>query len=97
MLGAMAWMYRKLLEASEVKGFANGWQAARALGMRPEQAELALQSARKIPKARLLDGLRALQQADDRLKRGGEAPRAILEFLVTELTSTQDKSQSAVR
>jgi len=87
MLGAMTWMYRKLIEASEVKGVTNGWQAARALGMRPEQAELALQNARKISKARLLDGLRTLQQADDRLKRGGEDARAVMEFLVTELTS----------
>jgi DNA polymerase III subunit delta len=87
MLGAMAWMYRKLIEASEVKGVTNGWQAARALGMRPEQAELALQNARKISKARLLDGLRSLQKADDRLKSGGEDARAVLEFLVTELTS----------
>jgi len=87
MLGAMTWMYRKLIEASEVKGVTNGWQAARALGMRPEQAELALQNARKISKSRLLDGLRALQKADDRLKRGGEDSRAVMEFLVTELTS----------
>src|SRR6266702_2230554 len=87
MLGAMTWMYRKSIEASEVKGVTNGWQAARALGMRPEQAELALQNARKISKARLLDGLRVLQQADDRLKRGGEDARTVMEFLVTELTS----------
>jgi ABC-type spermidine/putrescine transport system permease subunit II len=87
MLGAIAWMYRKLIEASEVKGVTNGWQAARALGMRPEQAEVALQSARRIPKPRLLNGLCALQKADDRLKRGGEDARAILEFLVTDLTS----------
>jgi DNA polymerase-3 subunit delta len=86
MLGAITWMYRKLMEASEVKGVTNGWQAARALGMRPEQAELALQNARKISKARLLAGLRALQKADDRLKRGGEDARAVMEFLVTELT-----------
>jgi DNA polymerase-3 subunit delta len=86
MLGAMTWMYRKLIEASEVRGVSNGWQAARALGMRPEQAELALQNARKISKPRLLDGLRALQMADDRLKRGGEDARAVMEFLVTELT-----------
>src|SRR5712692_8308957 len=86
MLGARAWMYRKLIEASEVKGVTNGWQAARALGMRPEQAELALRSAQKIPKTRLLDGLRALQKADDRLKRGREDARAVMEFLVTELT-----------
>ncbi len=86
MLGAIAWMYRKLTEASEVKGVSNGWQAARALGMRPEQAELALQSARKISKPRLLAGFGALQRADDRLKGGREDARAVMEFLVTELT-----------
>jgi len=92
MLGAMAWMYRKLIEASEVKGVTNGWQAARALGMRPEQAELALQNARKISKGRLLSGLSALQKADDRLKRGGEDARAVMEFLITELTGAEAKA-----
>jgi DNA polymerase-3 subunit delta len=93
MLGAMTWMYRKLIEASEVKGATNGWQAARALGMRPEQAELALQGAKKISKSRLLDGLRALQKADDRLKRGGEDARAVMEFLVAELTGGGAKAE----
>jgi DNA polymerase-3 subunit delta len=87
MIGAMAWMYRKLIEASEVRGATNGWQAARALGMRPEQAELALQCARKISKERLLDGLMALQEADDRLKGGGsKEPRIVMEFLIWRLT-----------
>jgi DNA polymerase-3 subunit delta len=97
MLGAMTWMYRKLIEATEVRGVSNGWQAARALGMRPEQAELALQNARKISKPRLLDGLRALQMADDRLKRGGEDARAVMEFLVTELTGKPEAAKSAMR
>ena len=97
MLGAMTWMYRKLIEASEVRGVSNGWQAARALGMRPEQAELALQNARKISKPRLLDGLRALQMADDRLKRGGEDSRAVMEFLVTELTGKSETAKTAAR
>ena len=87
MLGAMAWMYRKLVEASEIKGAVNGWQAARALQMRPEQAELAVQNSRKISKPRLLAGMRAFQRADDRLKRGSEDSRAIMEFLITELTA----------
>jgi DNA polymerase III subunit delta len=87
MLGAMAWMYRKLVEASEIKGAVNGWQAARALQMRPEQAELALQNSRKISRPRLLAGMRAFQRADDRLKRGGEDSRAVMEFLITELTA----------
>ncbi len=86
MLGAITWMYRKVMEASELKGVTNGWQAARSLSMRAEQAELAVQSARKISKVRLLGGLRALQRADDRLK-GGKDARTVLEFLVSELTA----------
>ena len=51
-LGALTWSYRKLMEASELRGVNNGYQAARALAMNPLQAELALQSARKISKPR---------------------------------------------
>src|SRR6266849_857859 len=94
MLGAMAWMYRKLIEASEVKGATNGWQAARVLGMRPEQAELALQNARKISKPRLLAGLHALRDADDRLKGSGVDPRTVMEFLVAQLTGGEAKAAS---
>jgi DNA polymerase-3 subunit delta len=88
MLGALTWMYRKLIEASEVRGVSNGYQAARALGMRPEQAELALHSARKIGKARLLNGLEALKVADSRLKGGADDTRAALEFLLVELAGS---------
>jgi DNA polymerase-3 subunit delta len=95
MLGAITWMYRKLIEASELKGVSNGWQAARALAMNPERAELALKNARKISKPRLLDGLQALQEADDRLKRRGEDARAILEFLITRLTGPSPAAKSA--
>ena len=91
-LGAITWMYRKIIEASEVRGASNGWQAARALSMRPEQAEMALQAARKIPKAKLLNGLRALQYADDRLKRGSEDARAVMEFLLAQLTAPEAES-----
>ena len=95
MLGAMAWMYRKLIEASEVKGVTNGWQASRALGMRPEQAELALRNARKISKPRLLAGLHALRNADDRLKGSGAEPRTVMEFLVAQLTVQPHIANSA--
>jgi DNA polymerase-3 subunit delta len=87
MVGAIAWMYRKLIEASEIKGMSNGYQAARVLGMNPQQAELALQASRKIPKAQLLAGLSALQKADDRLKGGAQDVRAVMEFLVSELST----------
>jgi len=86
MLGALTWMYRKLIEASEIKGAMNGWQAARTLGMRPEQADIALRAARKTSKTQLLNGLRALERTDDRLKSSKDA-RMVLEFLVLELTS----------
>ncbi|MBZ5527721.1 MAG: DNA polymerase III subunit delta [Acidobacteriia bacterium] len=87
LVGAMAWMYRKMIEAQEIKGVANGWQAARQLGMKPETAELALQSARRMPRAQLLAGLRVLQECDDRLKGGGRDPRALLDFLIARLTA----------
>jgi DNA polymerase III subunit delta len=89
MVGGMAWMYRKLIEASEVRGVSNPWQAAKVLGMRPEQAELAIGCAQKIPRERLLDGLSALQEADNRLKGGVKDVRAIMEFLVWRLSGDQ--------
>jgi DNA polymerase-3 subunit delta len=93
-LGALAWSYRKLMEASELRGVNNGYQAARALAMNPLQAELAIQSARKISKPRLLAGLKALQKADDRLKGGADSPRTILEFLLAELTAPDFRAAS---
>jgi DNA polymerase-3 subunit delta len=91
-LGALAWMYRKLIEASELRGAVNGWQAARALQMRSDQAELAVRNARQISKPRLLAGLRALQRADDRLKSGEKDSRAVMEFLITELTASDARA-----
>jgi DNA polymerase-3 subunit delta len=84
MVGAIAYRYRKLIEASEIRGAMNGWQAARTLGMRPEDAELALRAARKTSKEHLLAGLAALGRADDRLKSSKDA-RTVMEFLVGEL------------
>lgn len=88
MLGGITWMYRKIVEASEVRGATNGWQAARALSMRPEQAEIALQCSRKISKERLLKGLQALRDADIQLKSGRDE-RTVMEFLVWELSGSQ--------
>jgi DNA polymerase-3 subunit delta len=91
LLGGLLFMYRKLVEASEVKGAANGWQAARALQMAPEKAELAVRNAHKISKPRLLAGMRAFQLADNRLKGGSEDPRAVMEFLIAELTAPETR------
>jgi DNA polymerase-3 subunit delta len=97
LLGGLSWSYRKLVEASEVKGNVNGWQAARSLQMNPTQAEIAIRNARKISKPRLLKGLQAFQRADDRLKSGKEDTRAVLEFLIAELTAPEASSATATR
>jgi DNA polymerase-3 subunit delta len=88
LLGALAWMYRKLLEAQELPSGTVGWQAASRLKMRPDAAELAVRQSRKFPKKQLTNGLAALYEADSRLKSGGTNQRAVMEFLVTQLAST---------
>jgi DNA polymerase III subunit delta len=86
-VGALAWMYRKLLEARELSAGVSGWQAAKALGMPPDKAELAIRRARKIPREQLLAGIQALAEADNRLKSGSRNDRAVMEFLVSQLTA----------
>ena len=88
LLGALAWMYRKLLEAQELPAGIAGWQASSSLKMRPAAAELAVLQSRKFPKSQLTNGLAALYEADSRLKSGGTNQRAVMEFLVTQLASS---------
>ena len=87
LLGALAWTFRKLLEAQELPPGTNGWQAASRLKMRQGAAELAMRQSRKFPKAQLTKGLEALYEADSRLKSGGTSQRAVMEFLVAQLAS----------
>ncbi|HXX18621.1 MAG TPA: DNA polymerase III subunit delta [Candidatus Acidoferrum sp.] len=94
-VGALAWMYRKLIEARDLSVHANGFQAARQLNMRPEAAEAAVRQAHRIPKADLVAGLIALAEADSQLKSANPDPRAMMEFLVARLTSPT--AQSAAR
>jgi DNA polymerase-3 subunit delta len=88
-VGAVAWMYRKLLEAQEIKGPVNSWQVARQLNMRPEMAEIAFASAQLISRAQLLSGIGALQECDDRLKGGSRDARAALDFLIARLAAPE--------
>jgi DNA polymerase III subunit delta len=87
LLGALAWMYRKLLEAQELPASAEGWQAASRLKMRQPAADIALRHSRKFPRSQLTRGLEALYEADSRLKSGGTSQRAVMEFLVAQLAS----------
>jgi DNA polymerase-3 subunit delta len=86
-IGALAWMYRKLIHAQDLPRNATKWDAMRQLGVRMDTAEIALAQARRIARAQLLAGLHALYEADSRLKSAVAEPRAVLEFLVGELTA----------
>lgn len=90
LVGAITWMYRKLIEAQEIRGAVNEWQAARQLGMRAESAAIALESARRIPREKLLSGMRALQECDDRLKGGSRGAKVALDFLIAQLAGRNE-------
>jgi DNA polymerase III subunit delta len=93
-LGAIAWMYRKLIEVQDLRPGAQVFDAVR-LGMRKETAELALKYAPRIPRKQLLRGLADLAEADSRLKSGVASPGAVMEFLVARLTSRPDAAVTA--
>jgi DNA polymerase-3 subunit delta len=87
LIGALAWMYRKLIEARDLPVGTSGFQASRQLGMRPEAAEAAIRNAHRLSKRELLAGLTALAEADSQLKSANPDPRALMEFLIARLTS----------
>jgi DNA polymerase-3 subunit delta len=88
LVGALAWRYRKLVEARGLPRTMAGWQAAKQLGMNPDDAEAAIRNAHRVAKSELLAGLMALAEADSQLKSSNPNPRAFMEFLLARLTST---------
>jgi DNA polymerase III subunit delta len=84
-VGALAWTYRKLIEARDLPQHMPGFQAARTLGMRPDAAETAVRQAHRIPKKELLASLATLAEADSQLKSANPNPRALMEFLIARL------------
>jgi DNA polymerase-3 subunit delta len=94
LIGAIAWMYRKLIEAQELSSHTSSYQAAGRLGMRVATAEMAILHARKIPRRQLVEGLRALYDADSTLKAGSTNDRAVMEFVVAQLTASYAKHRA---
>jgi DNA polymerase-3 subunit delta len=86
LVGALAWMYRKLVTAAGLAAGTNPGQAARQLGMRPEAARTAIDHAHRLSREQLGDSLAALAEADNRLKSTGADNRGIMEFLVARLS-----------
>lgn len=85
LVGALAWMYRKLVAAAEVPAGAAPWQAARQLGMRPEAARTAVEHAHRLSRAQLADSLMGLAEADYRLKSSAD-DRGVMAFLIARLS-----------
>jgi len=95
LVGAIAWMFRKLIEVQSLPKHTDAWNAARQLGMRRDTAALALRQAQKLPRAQLEASLIQLSEADSRLKSGTAAPRAIMEFLIARLTNCRTGAPAA--
>jgi DNA polymerase III subunit delta len=93
LIGTMAWMYRKLIEAQQLSPHTQSYQAAGRLGMRVATAELAMRNARKIPRQQLVQGLRALYDADSALKGGSGNDRAVMEFVLAQITASPAKGE----
>lgn len=84
-VGALAWMYRKLIEAQGASSNWGGYQRQSGFG---GPSEIAARQARRIPRKDLLAGLAALAEADSALKSSNPDQRATLEFLIARLTSS---------
>jgi len=93
-VGAMAWMYRALLQVHDLGPGVTPNAAAGRLKMRYSTAELAVKQARKIPRRQLVDGIRALYDADSQLKSAGADDRAVMEFLLARLTHSEPEIAS---
>jgi DNA polymerase III subunit delta len=92
MIGALAWSYRKMIEARALPPQTNGFNAARVLKINPQAAEAAVRNAHRFSKADLLNGLVALGEADSQLKSRNPDTQAYMQFLVTRLASGASKA-----
>ena len=70
LIGTMAWMFRKLIEAQGLSPHTSPYEAARRLGMRAATAEMAMQHARKIPRRQLVRGFADTLRRGQLVKRG---------------------------
>jgi DNA polymerase-3 subunit delta len=91
LVGALAWTFRKLLEAKDLGRVSEG-QALGRLGMRPDAARTALRQAQKVSRGQLVNALRALYETDNRLKSGTRDDRAVMEFLMAQLAGGRESA-----
>ena len=85
LVGALAWTYRKLIEARDLPQSIPSFQAAQRLGTRPYSAASLVRRAHMYDRGHALAGLVLLAEADSLLKSSGADERTVMEFLVVRL------------
>ncbi len=85
-VGALAWLFRQLLQAQELPPNSPVWQAQRRLGLSRERAEALLRQARRFRQEELAEALGVLAEADGALKSSPPDPVALLETVVIRLS-----------
>ena len=95
LVGALAWTYRKLIEAKDLPESIPSYQAAQRLGVRPDSAASLVRKAHKFERSRAMRALALLAEADSLLKSSGVDERTVMEFLVVRLCQKNGTAQSS--
>jgi len=85
-VGALAWLFRQLLQAQELSPGSPVWQVRRRLRPSQERAEAVLRQARRFRPGELAEALGVLAEADWALKSSPSDPVALLETVVIRLS-----------
>lgn len=85
-VGLLAWLYRKLLQARALPPNTPAWRVARALRAPESRVTMLLRQAKRFSLEELRGAFAALLDADVALKSSPASPEAILEALVIELS-----------
>ncbi len=86
LVGLLAWLYRRLLQAHALPQNTPTWEAAQQLGMSRFRVEALLRAAQRFSRAELQQAFPWLLEADRALKSSPPDPTAILETLIVRLT-----------
>ena len=85
-VGALAWLYRKLIEARGLPATMNGYQAARQLGHAPRRSGERVAPGASHSEKGIAGGAGGAGRGGQPLKSSNPNPRATMEFLVARLT-----------
>lgn len=96
LVGLLAWLYRRLLQAQALPQNIPVWEAARRLGVLRFRVEALLREAQRFSRTELQQAFPWLLEADRALKSSPPDATAILEALIVRLTLKEKKVQTSV-